>query len=62
MDSLSAGVPGGLMKQIQQLRAKERGFGKGYWSQNWLLLERLGVLAGPAIRQAHTQALEWHSL
>lgn len=32
------------MKQIQQLRAKERGFGKGYWSQNWPLLGRLGVL------------------
>jgi hypothetical protein len=32
------------MKQIQQLRAKERGFGRGYWSQNSPLLERVGGL------------------
>lgn len=38
------GVPDGSMKQIQQLRAKERDFERGYWSQNWLLLEKLGVL------------------
>jgi hypothetical protein len=38
------GRSGRFDETIQQLRAKERDFGRGYWSQNWPLLEKLGVL------------------